>query len=36
MKHQQKSDLPLDDYGYWKCMFVDSLSEYISPTKDFF
>ena len=33
MKHQQisdgKLDLPWFDYGYWKCMFLDSLTEYI-------
>ena len=34
MKHGQKSDWKLDlpwfSYGYWKCMYVDSLFESIS------
>ena len=29
MKHWQKPDLPWFGYGYWKCMFVGFLSEYI-------
>ena len=35
MQHQQKSDLVCYSYGYWKCMFVDTLSEYISPPNVF-
>ena len=31
MKHQQKSELPFDNYSYCKCVFVDSLTEYIGP-----
>ena len=32
MKHQQKSELPESSYGNQKCMFVDSLTEYIGLT----
>jgi hypothetical protein len=31
MKHQQNLDLPLFNYGYWRCMFVDSSSKYLNP-----
>ena len=30
-KPDWKLDFPLFTYGYWMCMFVDSLSEYICP-----
>ena len=35
MKHQQKPywklDLPFFSHGYWKCIFVDSSTDYIGP-----
>ena len=36
INHQHKSDtkvnLPIFTYGYWKCVLVDSLIEYVAPS----
>ena len=32
MKHDWKLHLPWFSDGYWKCMFVDFLIEYIGPS----
>ena len=32
LKKTKKSELPLFSYDYWKCMFVDFVTGYISPS----